>query len=82
MLPFLGNPIRFSLALGAERGVPNTACELGLILGTRQEEAASVCAVPGCRCAKQSVSDDSPGSVQGWMGHEWHPCPWHRVRTR
>ncbi|NWZ42883.1 AAK1 kinase, partial [Brachypodius atriceps] len=61
VLPFLGNPIRSSLALGAERGVPNTACVLGLILGTRQEEAASVHAVPGCRCAKQSVSDDSPG---------------------
>ncbi|NXT66713.1 AAK1 kinase, partial [Chaetops frenatus] len=53
------------------------------ILGTRQEEAASVCAVPGCRCAEQAVSDHSPGGVQGWAGwDEWHPCPWHRAQAQ
>ncbi|NXD94745.1 AAK1 kinase, partial [Chaetorhynchus papuensis] len=70
----LCSPIHSSLALGAQRGVPNSGCVLGVILGTRQEEAASVCAVPGCRCAKQAVSDDSPGSVQGQAGWaDWHP---------
>ncbi|NWU19396.1 AAK1 kinase, partial [Dyaphorophyia castanea] len=46
--------------------------QLRAVLGTRQEEAARVCAVPGCRCAKQAVSDDSPGSVQGRAG--WGHC--------
>ncbi|NXD58604.1 AAK1 kinase, partial [Corvus moneduloides] len=68
LLPLLCSPICSSLALGAQRGVPNSGCVLGVILGTRQEEAASVCAAPGCRCAKQAVSDDNPGSVQGWVG--------------
>ncbi|NXQ37392.1 AAK1 kinase, partial [Alaudala cheleensis] len=61
MLPFLGNPICSSLALGAQMGVSSSGCVLEVILGTRQEEAASVCAVPGCRCAKRAVSDDHPG---------------------
>ncbi|NXO19239.1 AAK1 kinase, partial [Oriolus oriolus] len=68
LLPLLCNPTCCSLALGAQRGVPNSGCVLGVILGTRQEEAAGVCAVPGCRCAKQAVSDGSPGSVQGRAG--------------
>ncbi|NWW39066.1 AAK1 kinase, partial [Panurus biarmicus] len=39
-----------------------------------QEKVASVYAVPGCRCAKQAVSDDSPGSVQGQAGwvYDWN----------
>ncbi|NXE98338.1 AAK1 kinase, partial [Menura novaehollandiae] len=89
LLPFLRNPIHYSLALGAQRGVPNSGCVLGEGLGTRQEEAACVCAVPGCRCAKQTVSDDNPlqeltpGSVQGQAGRgECYPCPWHRAQAQ
>lgn len=84
VLPFLGNPVCSSLALGAQRGVPNSGCVLGVILGTCQEEAARVCAVPGCRCAKWAVSDDSPGSIQGWA--RWgvscipaHGTGWNQV---
>ncbi|NXB52963.1 AAK1 kinase, partial [Leucopsar rothschildi] len=44
----------------AQRSVPNSGCVLGVILGTRQEQADSVCTVPCCRCAKQAVSDGSP----------------------
>lgn len=68
---------------GAWRGVPNSGCVLGVILGPRQEQAASVCAVPCCRCVKWAVSDDSPGSGQGWAAWgEWHHCLWHRVELR
>ncbi|NXC06525.1 AAK1 kinase, partial [Orthonyx spaldingii] len=45
----------------AQRGTAGAAAGAG-------GGGASVCAVPGCRCAKQAVSDDSPGSVQGWAG--------------
>ncbi|NWV69226.1 AAK1 kinase, partial [Malurus elegans] len=66
---------RLELSPGA---VPKSSCVLAENLGTRHEEAACVCAVPGCRCAKQAVSDDStlqvlvPGSVQGQAG--WGCC--------
>ncbi|NXX26664.1 AAK1 kinase, partial [Nicator chloris] len=66
VLPFLDNLIHSSLPLGAQKCVPNSGCVLGVILGTRQEEAASFCAVPGCRCAKRAVSDDNPGI------HDWN----------
>ncbi|NWV26529.1 AAK1 kinase, partial [Origma solitaria] len=48
------------ISVSARLGVPDSSCVLGESLGTRQEEADSVCAVPGCRCAKQAVSDDKP----------------------
>ncbi|NXF73630.1 AAK1 kinase, partial [Sclerurus mexicanus] len=56
----LCNPIHSSLRLGAQRSVPDSGGVLGGKHGQQAGAAACCGAVPGCRCAKQAVSDENP----------------------